>query len=64
MNLLPTNGSGNRLAEDLLKDGLRGFTFGEGFVGKADAMEADVFGEGKKVFGDGVVASVNEGSGT
>jgi len=42
---------------------LWGFSFGEGFVGEADAVEAYVFGEGEKVFGDSVVAAVDEGAG-
>ncbi|MFT6863636.1 MAG: hypothetical protein ACJAVK_002197, partial [Akkermansiaceae bacterium] len=54
---------GDGVVEDLLEDGLWGFAFGEGFVGEADAVEADVFGEGEEVLGDGVVAAVDEGAG-
>ena len=49
--------------EDLLEDLGAGATFGEGFVGEADAVEDDIFGEGEDVFGDDVVAAVDEGAG-
>ena len=46
-----------------MEDLFGGAAFGEGFVGEADSVEADVFGEGEEVFGDGVAASVDEGAG-
>ncbi len=55
---------GNGVVEDLLEDGLWGFPFGESLVGEADTVEANVFGEGEEIFGDGVVAAVDESAGT
>lgn len=49
--------------EDLAEDGFGGFAFGEGFVGEADAVEHDVVCEGEEVFGDDVVAAVEECAG-
>ena len=47
----------------MAEDGFGGFAFGEGFVGEADAVEHDVVCEGEEVFGDDVVAAVEECAG-
>ena len=39
-------------------------TFGHGFVTKADAVQDDVLGECKEVFGHDVVATVDQGAST
>ena len=40
------------------------FTFGECLIGKANAVETDVFGKSENIFRDGIVTAVNKSAST
>src|SRR5690242_7094023 len=50
----------SNLAHDFFQYVAQADTAGDGFVGHANAMQHDVFGQGKQVFGDDVVAVVQK----
>ena len=56
---MPQGGSAH-FAEKFREHAGPGLAFGEGFVAEADAVQDHVLGQGKKVFGHGIVAAVQK----